>query len=503
MNSHRNSTIINIPSSRSYTQGKFGRMFPWLESGLSDTNETRLALKKLGQLMYGGENLPKNKTIPAGYTYLGQFIAHDISFDNTSINSRQIDREHLRNFRTPALDLDCLYGGGPLVQPYLYEDNGVHFNIERRKIKKSGFQKKAKLVFDLPRSSSKRKKAIIPDSRNDENLIVSQLHVIFLRFHNKIVDIITKGKKNVGNRDFKIAKNCVRWHYQWLILNDYLPKIVDLSEFPENNDGETTKEQIDKIVYERANRLFYDWKNAPFIPLEFSAAAFRLGHSQVLKNYRFNLDMEQGVSLFQPNLADKTPFASIDWELFFDNDGLDSHSIDPFISINLADIPVEGLINRGTSTDDLFNQYEQDKDREKLQKALVKNVEMTNRFDLATMNLIRGLTLRLPSGQSIRKAMKLPELDKFEKAKEIEQIDSLLLTNTPLWYYILEEASQKNNGEKLGSVGSRIVAEVIIGLMHGDKNSFINQDPNWQAGIIGEEKFEIESMMDLINFVES
>ena len=194
--------------------------------------------------------------IPALYTYLGQFVDHDITFDPMSSLIKQNDPDALTDFRTPAFDLDDVYGRGPDDQPYLY-DNGPTFLLGEPI--SGGGDPNAK---DLPRNNATIRRALIGDPRNDENVIVSQLQGLFLRFHNRTV------ADNPG-LDFSQIQRLVRFHYQYMVLNDFLPRIVHSSVLKalKGADG----------AYDRSKLKFFHWKNEPFMPVEFSVAAYRLG----------------------------------------------------------------------------------------------------------------------------------------------------------------------------------------------------------------------------------
>jgi len=181
----------------------------------------------------------ENPLIPAGYTYLGQFIDHDITFDPVSSLQRQNDPDALHNFRTPRYDLDCLYGRGPADQPYLYrtgprpiphpvlgfDQRGVMFLHGENRGDPDDIASAPFIGPDLPRNSEGR--ALIGDPRNDENIIVSQLHSTFLKFHNRMVECVFEECGMTGDDLFKEAQRRVRWHYQWVVVHDFLPRIID------------------------------------------------------------------------------------------------------------------------------------------------------------------------------------------------------------------------------------------------------------------------------------
>ena len=458
------------PRSKFFDAGRFGRLFGNLPPFAVDTPELRAALLDIGKL--GGimdakdklsegsvkliteaalsETNPNNPTLPAGFTFMGQFLDHDMTFDPTSSLERQADPEHIENFRTPSLGLDNVYGAGPIGSPHLYDQKagkGITFLLEE-----CGTAGK----FDLPRNS--QKVALIGDPRDDENLILSQLQVAFLKFHNAAVDHArTVIKLTEANQIFAEAQRLVRWHYQWIIVHEYLKKTCGAAV-------------VDNVL--ARGRKFYKWHNEPFIPVEFSVAAFRFGHSQIRPSYRANFTGDAGGTpffgmIFTPSPSDpndpddlsggcRAPRRFIDWPTFFDfSDG----SVKPNKKIDT------------TLSTTLF----------KLPGSVVSNPHpKSNPASLAQRNLLRHLTFSLPSGQRVAKAMHLPVLSKGD----LSDLASYGLDDrTPLWFYVLREAGTVENGERLGPVGARIVAEVIIGLMQGDGGSYLAQDPEWQPSL--------------------
>jgi hypothetical protein len=466
----------NPPKSTYYERGKFGRLFPTLPPFASNTSAVRDALKVLGEkggIMDAADetdivanpnlardlitdpalnvNNPNNPALTAGLTFLGQFLDHDMTFDPTSSLERQVDPEAIQNFRNPLLELDSMYGSGRGASPHLYDQSaggqGIKLLMEEipgaAAVSAGGFAR-----FDLPRNSQNT--ALLGDPRNDENLIVSQLHMSMLRFHNAVVDHV---KSDLGltspGEVFAEAQRLVRWHYQWIIVHEFLPKTVG-------------KLVVDDIL--KKGRKFYKWRNQPYIPVEFSVSTYRFGHSQVRPSYRSNFGPTPADTgsqvfklIFNDSLPDgpdpndlrggkRAPTRFIDWQTFFDfGDGnaRPNKKIDTRLSTVLFDLP-------GFAPDDVQS--------------------------LAQRNLLRHLTFGLPSGQSVAKAMKQPVLD----ADHLEDLEPLKLHNrTPLWFYILREAEVQKDGDQLGPVGGRIVAEVFIGLLQGDALSYLKQDPDW------------------------
>lgn len=486
----------NPPKSVYYEQGRFGRLFPSLPPFASDTPTIRAALKELGKagglmdakdandpsthpnlardlitdnaLNTGNTNNPK---LTAGMTFLGQFLDHDMTFDPTSSLERQSDPEAIQNFRNPLLELDSVYGSGPAASPHLYDQSadgqGIKLLVEENPgsaaVSAGGLQR-----YDLPRNSQNT--AILGDPRNDENLVVSQLHLAVLRFHNAVVDHVRSELGLSGPGEvFAEAQRLVRWHYQWIIVHEYLAKTVG-------------KPLVDDIL--QNGRKFYKWRNAPYIPVEFSVAAFRFGHTQVRPSYRSNfgpdpadLASQQFKLIFDDRLTDpsdpddlrggmRAPRRFIDWQTFFDfgDDRVRPNKlIDTKLSTVLFDLP-----GRPASEPQ----------------------------SLAQLNLLRNLTFSLPSGQAVAKAMGIPLLP-ASKLKDLKPLH--LDERTPLWFYLLRESEVKKAGKQLGPVGGRIVAEVFIGLLQGDGMSYLRQDPEWTPTLPSANRGKFE-MTDLLQF---
>jgi hypothetical protein len=399
---------------------------------------------------------PDNPDVLAGFTFLGQFIDHDITFDPTSSLERQNDPESIENFRTPMLELDSVYGSGRAVTPHLYDATTGRNKFLLEKLTPSD----AASPDDLPRNSQNT--ALVGDPRNDENVIIAQLHLAFLKFHNAVIDkIVTDGNVD-PTRTFTEAQRLVRWHYQWIVLHEYLPHIVD-------------QQVIHDILTN--GPTFYSPHREPFIPVEFAVAAFRFGHSQIRPRYRVNdgftaplFDANQGPANPDPNDLSggkRAPRRFVQWRNFFTIDASMpqvSKRIDTSLSAPLFQLPF-----------------------------IPPNVP-GNPSALAQRTLLRHLTFSLPSGQAVANAMGVKPL----APDDLADIAALgLAISTPLWFYILREAHKQAGGIKLGPVGGRIVAEVLIGLLQGDPASFVRQAPQWTPTLGTRGTF---SMADLLKF---
>src|SRR5215472_1906552 len=329
-------TVRGIDLSRSSVlfEGRFGRIFralPPAEFGTSDPkseeNLTQLATKIAADLDCPKDAAdPEESGIPSLYTYLGQFIDHDLTFDPASSLQRQNDPDGLVNYRTPRFDLDNVYGRGPDDQPYLYEDGRIF--LLGKPLSGSALSHKF-FARDLPRNSAKdvnkdlQARAIIGDPRNDENVIVSQLQGLFFRFHNRLA-------ADHPNWTFLEVQRAVRLHYQWIVVNDFLPRIVSenvLSQvLPHLGNRTNVRKDPPKLT-------FYTVRNQVFMPLEFSVAAYRFGHSMVRPGYRLNDDIgplpiftptdvgDAATDVREPALTGFDQFPSgwaIDWARFID-----------------------------------------------------------------------------------------------------------------------------------------------------------------------------------------
>ena len=516
-------------------EGRFGRMFRSLPAAEFETAD----LTELASLMSASpetEPIPapvpggpterptaagetndriqdgeENTGIPAGYTYLGQFIDHDITFDPASSLQKRNDPDALIDFRTPALDLDCLYGRGPDDQPYMFEAGGRKFVLGDPLSEDVGLPEKTR---DLPRMPQNNR-AVIGDKRNDENVIVSQLQATFLRFHNRVADDHPDWK-------FPEIQRYVRWHYQYVVLHDFLPRIV----------GKETMRAVWKdplmvnVCGSEPDLCFYHFHDDPFMPIEFSAAAYRFGHSMVRPIYRLNTKHKLSDPRDSKNVAGRFfIFAgvqerglngfglfprhwAIDWSLFFDINGSGtkggtsrvqpSYKIDTSLVNPLHFLPEFSSDPKPAGTE--------------LTITALQSTEKDKRSpnNLAVRNLWRGNAMGLPSGEDVARAMGYTPLTPAELlvgkaqknddgsidvAKSIADVAGGRFVNkSPLWFYCLAESYAKwvkavqgksvevsnETPTSLGPVGGRIVAETLIGLMLGDSHSYLNQDPRFK-----------------------
>jgi hypothetical protein len=506
------------------------RSLPPADYGASDS-ETEVNLLKLGKAMVAGHDGAKDgpdaeeSGIPAAYTYLGQFIDHDLTFDPASSLQQQDDPEGLVDFRTPQFDLHNIYGKGPDDAPYLYNSDNTF--ILGRPLAGAGSNPHAR---DLPRSMpndparppgapagaedlNNARRAIIGDPRNDENVIVSQFQGLIHRFHNRMMAL----DKGPARDRFQRVQSEVRFHYQWMLVNDFLPKIIWRRVLEDIVPHHYSADPAMQNVRATPPRLrYFDLGHEPVMPLEFSAAAYRFGHSMVRPGYRlsesvppldlFNIDAGSslnGFHEFRENWA-------IDWRRFMDLEPLDYG--DP----NNENDP--GNRNR------LQLAY-------KIDTSLVDPLgSLPNPpFDpplslggkplasLASRNLMRGWRMRLPNGQAVARAMGIEpktkiDIGKFtgdaaDKLMPITEVSGVFADNCPLWTYVLAETEEvtvplvTKQGTKqiktrqLGEVGGRIVAETFIGLLLADRNSYFNQNPIWKPSRANQGRFGLRELI--------
>jgi len=455
---------------------RFGRLFPQLPAFFDQATESlRGAMREMGQeggildakdaldqgpillltnpaLSVHNPNHPKHT---AGTTFMGQFMDHDMTFDLTSRLGVPTPPEDAVNTRTPALDLDSVYGGGPDADPDLYTFERGHAPTF-----KIGF---GGLFEDLPRTSNNT--AIIADPRNDENLMLAGLHAAFLLFHNQAVAYLEERDPRASPDEvFRAARRLTRWHYQWLILHEFLPLF-------------TGQARVDDLLSQ--GRQVYRPREA-FMPVEFQGAAYRFGHTLVRPSYRANLAGDQGAPfsgmIFDPagqGRADpvdlrggaRAPRRFIGWQTFFDfgptfTDGPDNphpairtnKKVDTHISTPLFHLPLAAIASGDPP------------------------------ISLPQRNLLRHITWSLPSGQHIARAMQLPasQVLSSRDLSELRPFGHRLDESTPLWYYVLKEAQVMEDGLGLGPVGGGIVGEVILGLLQLDPRAYLAVAPRWR-----------------------
>jgi Animal haem peroxidase len=395
--------------------GRYGRMFdlPALE-----VDEALLhQIGAVGGFSDGGYSHGDARA-EAGWPFFGQYVAHDLTADRSPLRAHA-DVFALRNMRSPRANLESLYGGGPVGSPYLYrrddpaqllEDNG-----------------------DVPRNHEGI--AVLGDPRNDTQVFMSQMQVAFIRAHNRLVDALRAHGVAEGEL-FAEGRRALSWHYQWLIVNDFLP-------------GAVGRELVDELLDDGPR--YYQPRPEPFIPVEFADAAYRYGHSQIRQLYQ--LQPGRPARPLFPDLIGFGPVEErrVDWSLLFDVPGHPpaqrAKPIDGRLPHTLIELPT----------------------------VITGEVEDQAHHSLAARDLQRGEGTGLPSGESVARAIGVQPLSRGQVGLQRYG----WVGETPLWLYVLRESAVQHGGEQLGTVGGRIVGEVLVGIISNDPESYLAVDPNW------------------------
>jgi hypothetical protein len=449
-----------------------------------------------------GPDAEENMFVPAGFTYFGQFIDHDLTFDTTST----FDGHNApTSQRTPRLDLDCVYGRGPLDSPEMYDPSGV-------------FLRQGDVLDDATGRRDLNRKpdgtAIIGDPRNDENSIVSQIQAAFIAFHNLVAKRIADATAMSGAQLLKAARQEVTWTYQRVLLEDYLPRIIRsdvISAFEHrrrpDSRGRSTNANAFRI-YSPANRAA--------LPLEFSGAGYRFGHSMVRNGYFlqdnqsfpiFDGAMDQ-MSLvgFQPLPKEHVIQA---WERFFPDSAQEENNVGN--TFNPSPGTPAGHEGKNDAPDDapgkprLQFAYRIDTSVANPLASLPAMVASDPPPSLIVRNLWRAAAFQLPMGQDFETRLdvslppnKLVVREQLAgpgpKSYRFRPVDNKFATATPLWFYVLAEAQQtilskfgtgvfteddlKDNatetGTQLGDIGGTLLLEVFHGLLDSDSESYRN-----------------------------
>ena len=472
-------------------EGRYTRLAAADDSGHSDELLCELAerMRDSPARRRGRERIPAMK---AGYVYLGQFIDHDLTRDQTTLDETTSAVEQTCNFRTPRLDLDHLYGKEPSRVPHLYRDGRFLLGKTTPGAQERTGPKPTVGFDDLPRTSDGM--AIIIDDRDDENLLVAQVHVLFAKLHNRFMALLEENPHLLpgGENLFEQARRLVTWHYQWLVLHDFLPQIVQ----------QAALRQVRSEDFRFYQRTLSPADGPMQLPVEFTVAAFRFGHSMVQDAYILNrwrrvkthalitITKRGGGIGLQPDPVPDGPPALpadfvVDWESFFGG-------------------AFPGQLNRGNQIDTVINEalYELPPQavaifRIQLSRhPALANALTGQRFMLPALTLLRGSKMRLATGEAFASEFGYGPLPESKIAANPDDAaffgQSGMRGRTPLWYYILREAAVENALEpeasfgspmriqKLCSIGSRLVAEVLLQVLHADADSILNAGRDWK-----------------------
>lgn len=421
----------------------YTRLFPHLPSYLPE--------RQKGAWYQPWRDPLANPEIPAAHAFFAQFVAHDLSYDPTTTGERLRDAWTVPNARTPLLDLDSVYGAGPLHAPYLYQRSDPEDGVEPEGLRgpvapflslrsEGGF-------LDLPRVSPSGR-AVIPDPRNDASVPLSQMHVAFHRFHNRVVRRLARREKD-GQRLFEEARRQTTWHYQWVVLRDLLPRLCGSYE-----------RRIAPLLagtkgYARSTPMVDAWREAA-LPMEFYAGVFRACHSMVRPRYRLSPkgpDLPLFPKSEEPSLRGFRALKrrdAVDWRAFFPG----SKQRGPLVR---CDSGMSRLFL--PSFDDSLAELHQDPERP------------DHNLSLQGMDDQRAAGVGVPSGQDIACALGFGR--------------GLDGGNDPLWLFVLREAHRTQHGRRFGPVGATIAAEVLVGLLRADPAGFVRAQPHWTPTLGG------------------
>jgi hypothetical protein len=382
----------------------------------------------------------------AGWPVFGQFVAHDITADRSPL-THHAELAEVRNARSPRANLECVYGDGPAGMPFLYDrDDPAKLLLGRND---------AGRAADLPRNP--QGVALVGDPRNDVHLLMSQFHVAMLHLHNGLVDQL-RGDGTVEAELFAAARRAATWHYQWVLLTDFLPRLVGTELAGQLLAGDA--------------RHYRPAPGATWIPLEFADAAYRYGHSQIRDRYQVNRDAAPVPLL--PDLLGFRPVPAVwgvDWAYLFDLPGRPpaqrAKRIDGRLASSLIQLP---RAISGVGGDDDY-------------------------ASLAVRDLQRGQGVGLPSGEAVARRLGLEPLT----PEEVGLGSAGWNLETPLWFYLLKEAERRGGGERLGPVGGRIVGEVLVGIVDADGESYRAVDPGWRPTLPAAEAGRF-GLADLLTF---
>ena len=413
--------------------GRYARMLPDLPR-LECDDEELLALGLAAavpddELVDGGE--------AAGWPVLGQLVAHDITADRSPLTARA-DLSRIGNFRSPRANLECLYGDGPVGAPFLYSRD------DPAKLLEAG--------HDLPRNVEGI--ALLGDPRDDVHQLIAQLHVALIRAHNRAVDGVRA--KGVAEADcFDTARRVTTWLYQWVVVHDFLRRLVG-----------------DDLVAEVLDEGPRWYRPGPesYIPFEFADAAYRYGHSQMRQRYRLN-DALEPQSLF-PDLLGFRP----------DRAGQAHRLVVHVRPAGPAPGPARQAHRRPPAP--------------RAGGAAGRHhrrggaARATARWPGATCSA--GTASGLPSGEAVARAFGERPLDEDELGLRAAHGWT---AETPLWLYVLKEAQARGGGDRLGPVGGRIVAEVLIGILRNDPESYLAVEPDWRPAAPSGDPFGVADLL--------
>ena len=325
----------------------------------------------------------------------------------------------------------------------LYEDDGASFRLGEVRSPLTGVR------FDLPLENGE---PMCADYRTAENLILRQLSVMFMRLHN----IAVQNESGNAEERFRAARQRVVWQYQWLVRKHFLRRMLHPAVY--------------RDVLSDGGQLI-NWNDQFSIPVEFSQAAFRFGHSMVRESYILRPGLLVPLKNIFTGPVRKRALAQeevIDWAIMTDGGGQRTKAIDPIVTLPLFNLHGARCHQQPEAPDCPLP------------------------LELTVRTLRRGAATRLPTGEQVAAALGHPSFSEPPNSSTAlyalgKLAEYSLSGKTPLWYYILLEAEVESAGNRLGTIGSRLVGEVIEGSLRTDPYSYISRygsawdPPEWSS----------------------
>jgi hypothetical protein len=437
--------------------------------------------------------------VPAAFTFVGQFIDHDLTMNAVNLFLPQQDPAvptppglapvamPIQNGASPLIDLDSVYG----PRAHLASPDATLFDGGKFRLVHHGG-----LHYDLPRDTDG---AVIADHRNDENQMILQIHLLVERMHNKFFDTLSQITDPQAR--FEEARKQTIYNWQFMVLHDYMPRIIQADVLADKT-AQIQKPDFGTFKYKPLRDLATGNLVAN-LPHEF-AISYRFGHSQLRRAYRLNGDYPFSV-LFDNSLAGAGPNNDrfddlrggqplgaknlIDWTVFLPGQNpVKSNRIDGKVTAPLFDLP---------------------------ESAIPDDIKYIG--NLPHRNLVRSRQVGICSGEVLAEYYGLipfaadqiePRADRRALYMRNEAVTdpSKQVFSTPLWYYILREAELSNgsgpNRSKLGPLGSRLVAEVLLGAIAWGEHSIL-KDTGWTTTIPGPANDHLRNIVRWVNDLQN
>ena len=430
----------------------------------------------------------ENPNIPSGYTYLLQFVAHDLVHSAIPLSVAGRLGAGTSNARRTPLMLEGLYGSGPVGSPHLYaldapsDDRRTKLRLGRMRWKEAPraagcpfrdiARAQAENVTGIDRGIAGQRpaltEALVADPRNDDHAIISQLTAMFTLLHNGLVDLVRRGEPvsrtnarfGAAYRRFLCARDAMTSIYHTILRKDAMRRVLHPAIY---------------AAYSGSNPRFMDrpavaggWQ----MPFEFSHGAFRFGHAMVRPEYRINDLSEHDLnntleknSINEPVNMPLDETWMVQWSRFFEINGSRpnfSRRIGPYLSDALGsdhifpafdDTERVGLLYRDLLGATLAGMWSVD--------ALIAEIGARRPDFIAGSRLlgdrawrVEQLRIWLSSASAAYGGLTPADIE-------------TLSNDPPLPFFVLFEAMQQPEakGLHLGPFGSIIVAEVIFGAL--------------------------------------